>query len=82
MKECINKTNDFVVMSPRDQVSMIVKPETLDGFGKPFNYLKDLIECNVRCPICSIAFANKYCLSCFPGLFLLDGVCGTNCPEF
>jgi hypothetical protein len=34
MRECINKTNDFVTMNPRDQVSMIIKPETLESFGK------------------------------------------------
>lgn len=71
MRECINKTNDFVTMNPRDQVSMIIKPETLESF-----------ECNVRCTECSMAFANKNCIKCFQGVFLLDGVCGTNCPEF
>ena len=81
MTDCINKTNDFVTMNPRDQVSMIIKPETLDSFGK-FSFYFYHIECNVRCTECSMAFANKNCLKCFQGLFLLDGVCGTNCPEF
>jgi hypothetical protein len=29
-----------------------------------------------------MAFANRDCTGCVPGLVLFDGNCGTNCPEF
>jgi hypothetical protein len=35
--DCINKTNDFAPMSPRDLTEMLVKQETLESFGK-YNY--------------------------------------------